>query len=278
MKNAFQKNLLKPILKKNKVFNNQFKDKTCYIFGNGASLKYIDFNYFKNYPSIGINHLILHKDFNLLNICCYTLPEPMSFYSYFKNPYKRRYEKNIMGRLFRSQLDKFPNIKLFTSYTNILGTNFSQTHYLHHFGKKVPDRNYLNLCSEFSYLAGGLSAGIGLAISLGFNKAILVGCDYLMKPKTYGHFYSQPRKGHDDGHNPYTQLLHDCVSMINLEVISINKLHSSWLPCIDYEQHTGVMTKYRENTEIVSRENLLTLNEAYKMGQYPEPILPKNFD
>ena len=36
--------------------------------------------------------------------------------------------------------------------------------------------------------------------------------------------------------------------------------------------------KYRENTEIVSRENLLTLNEAYKMGQYPEPILPKNFD
>ena len=125
MKNAFQKKLLKPILKKNKVFNNQFKDKTCYIFGNGASLKYIDFNYFKNYPSIGINHLILHKDFNLLNICCYTLPEPMSFYSYFKNPYKRRYEKNIMGRLFRSQLDKFPNIKLFTSYTNILGTNFS---------------------------------------------------------------------------------------------------------------------------------------------------------
>jgi hypothetical protein len=277
MKNNFLKNLLHPILKKNEVFKNKFKGETCYIFGNGASLKYVDFKNFQNHPSIGINHLILHKEFNLLDICCYTLPEPMSFYPYYKNPYKLKYEKNIMGSLFRSQMIKFPNIKLFTSFTNILGTNFRKTYYLHHFGKKEPDVNYLNLCSEFSYLAGGLYAGIGLAISLGFKKAILVGCDYLMKPKTYGHFYSQPREGNDYGLNPYNELLDDCLSMIDLEAISINA-QDSWIPCTDYKKFTGVSTSYRENTEIISRDNLMILNEAYKMRQYPEPILPKDFN
>jgi hypothetical protein len=32
--------------------------------------------------------------------------------------------------------------------------------------------------------------------------------------------------------------------------------------------------KYRENTDIVSKENLLILNKAYEIGQYNSPILP----
>jgi len=175
MKNFLLNGLLRPVLKKNNTFKNSFFDQTCYIFGNGASLKYIDFNYFTDYPTIGINHLILHKDFKLLNTCCYTLPEPMSFYNYFKNPYKLEYEKNIMGNLFRSQIVRFPKIPLFTSFTNIFGSPNKNTYYLHHFGKRKPDLNYLDICSEFSYLAGGLYAGIGLAISFGFKRAILVG-------------------------------------------------------------------------------------------------------
>ncbi len=276
MKNFLLNELLRPVLKKNNIFKNSFFDQTCYIFGNGASLKYIDFNYFTDYPTIGINHLILHKDFQLLNTCCYTLPEPMSFYNYFKNPYKLEYEKNIMGNLFRSQIVRFPKIPLFTSFTNIFGSPNKNTYYLHHFGKRKPDLNYLDICSEFSYLAGGLYAGIGLAISFGFKKAILVGCDYLMKPKTYGHFYSLPKEGQDEGSNPYEKLLDDCSSKINLEIISVNN-SSSWLSCIDYETFTGSAAKYRENTEIINKNNLLELNKAYEMGQHLDPILPKDF-
>ena len=276
MKSTLLKTILGPALKKNEIFKNNFFDQTCYIFGNGASIKSIDFHHFQDHPTIGMNHLVLHKDFHLLDTCCYTLPEPLSFYYYFKNPYKHKYERNIMGNLFRSQISKFPNIALFTSFTNMFGSPLQNTHYLHHFGKRNPDANHLDLCSEFSYLAGGLHAGIGLAITLGFKKAILVGCDYLMKPKTYGHFYSQPKDGKDDGQNPYLSLLDDCLSMIDLEAVSVNKTNC-WIPSIDYQTLTGASIKYRENTEIIAKKNLLVLNKAFQMGQYPAPILPKNF-
>jgi hypothetical protein len=88
-----------------------------------------------------------------------------------------------------------------------------------------------------------------------------------MKPKSYGHFYSSPHFGKDDGVNPYKELLQNCSSKIKLEAISDYPV-DSWLPCTDYESFTGAKINYRENTEIVSNENLLILNLAYKSGQY----------
>ncbi len=271
------KSIIHPILKRNYVFKDIFSDQTCYIFGNGSSLKYVDFKHFNDHPTIGINHLVLHKDFNLLDTCCYTLPEPFSFYYYFKNPYKLKYEKNIMGNLFKDQFSRYHSIPLFTSFTNMFGARFKNTFFLHHFGNRKPNSQYLDICSEFSYLAGGLYSGIGLAIAFGFKKAILVGCDYLMKPKTYGHFYSQPKTAEDLGLHPYEELLEDCSNLIDLEAISINS-SDCWIPAIDYKTHTGTSPKYRENNEIVSKKNLLVLNEAYEIGQYPLAILPKDFN
>ena len=261
-------------LKKNASFKGSFQGKTCYIFGNGSSLKNMCFSNFRDHPTIGINHLVLHKDFNLLNTCCYAFPEPFSFYYYYKNPYKKKYEVNILNNLFRKEISKFPNINLFTSLSNIFSKPTKNTFFLHHLGKRKPDSEFLNLCSEFSYMSGGLYTGIGLAIALGFEKAILVGCDYLMMPKTYGHFYSLPKLGVDNGINPYDQLINDCSSKILLEAISDYSTDCR-IPCIDYETYTGSPTKYRENTDIVSNENLLILNKAYENGQYHSPILSK---
>ena len=276
MKNNFLHALLKPILKKNLPFKDKFKDQTCYIFGNGASLKAMDLKYFTDHPTIAINHLVLHKDFHLLDTCCYALIEPLSFYSYFKNPYTEEYQSNIMGTLFKKEIVKFPHLNLFTSFTNIFGRPLQRTHYLHHFGKRQADLKHLDICSDLSYLAGGLHAGIGLAIELGFKKAILVGCDYLTKPRTFGHFYAQPHHGKDNGYQPYTQLIEDCSSKIALEVIS-DYPKDCVLPLIDYENFTGSPVKYRENTEIVSRENLFILNKAFEMKQYTSPVLPLDY-
>ncbi len=268
MLNTILKPILKPILERNEIFKNKFHGKTCYIFGNGSSVKNIDFSYFAEHPTIAINHLVLHCDFHLLDVCAYIVPEPFSFYKFFKNPYSLKYEENIIGNLLRSQIAHYPDINLFTSFTNIISRGFKNTYYLHHFGKRAPDTNHIDACSEFSFLGGGLQAAVGLAINFGFEKAILVGCDYLMKPKSYGHFYSSPHFGKDDGVNPYKELLQNCSSKIKLEAISDYPV-DSWLPCTDYESFTGAKINYRENTEIVSNENLLILNQAYKLGQYP---------
>ena len=276
MKNNFLHAALKPILKKNHLFKDKFKDQTCFIFGNGASLKVMELEHFRDLPTIAINHLVLHKDFHLLDTCCYALIEPLSFYKYFKNPYINKYQSNIMGNLFRKEIAKFPHLNLFTSFTNMFGSPLNHTYYLHHFGMRQPNAEYLDLCSKFSYLAGGLHAATGLAIELGFKKAILIGCDYLMKPQSYGHFYAQPQYGEDEGHRPYAEILEDCSSKIILEAIS-DYPKDCWIPSIDYETYTGSSIKYRENTEIVSKENLLILNKAFDMDHYTAPVLRQDY-
>ncbi len=270
-------NLLYPALRRNKTLKNKFMGQTCYIFGNGSSLKNIDFSHFTNRPTIAINQLVLHKDFHMLDTCAYAIPEPFFFYSYFKNPYSLKYEENIMGNLFRSEIAQYPKIKIFTSIANIFGRVKPKTYFLHHFGKRKTDILHYDICSRFSFLSGGLHSALGLAIAFGFEKAILVGCDYLMKPKTYGHFYSYPHSlNHErDDSNPYKELLQSCISKIEIEAIS-DKPVGCWVPCNDYETFTGSKIKYRENTEIVTNRNLLTLNKAYKMGQYTSKIFADN--
>ena len=84
------------------------------------------------------------------------------------------------------------------------------------------------------------------------------------------------KQGQDDGNNPYEKLLDDCSSKINLEILTVNN-STSWLSCIDYETFSGSQPKYKENTEIINKDNLLVLNKAYEMGQHLDPILPKHF-
>ena len=61
----------------------QFKDinlnDTCYIFGDGVSMKSYKLKYFNNIPSICCGKIFLRSDFNFLNTYYYTIPEPRLF-------------------------------------------------------------------------------------------------------------------------------------------------------------------------------------------------------
>ena len=63
--------------------NVQFKDihkgDTCYIFGNGESIKSMDLNNFNDKISIGCNNLFLHKDFEKLDCRYYQIVAPLIF-------------------------------------------------------------------------------------------------------------------------------------------------------------------------------------------------------
>ena len=107
-------------LKKNASFKGSFQGKTCYIFGNGSSLKNMCFSHFRDHPTIGINHIVLHKDFNLLNTCCYAFPEPFSFYYYYKNPYKKKYEIKIISALTISNKEDVDKYKDYLKISDII--------------------------------------------------------------------------------------------------------------------------------------------------------------
>lgn len=268
--------ITKPILKRNKRFIGRHQGETCYIFGNGASLKYMDLSSFSNLPTIGLNFLCLHNGFRSLDVQYYATIEPFFFYPFVKNPYTHTYQTNVLGSLFKKALRSYPEVKLFTSISNIFGVRRRNTYYLHHYGIKTPAREHLSICGEFSFMKGALYAGIGLAANLGFRKGILVGCDYIFTPCSDGHFYSAgPPARSNRFENVFKHLFNESRDLIELSVI-VDNGESRWLPYQSYESFTGKKLEYKENIEIVSREYLDMLNLAYKQKCYLSAIYPEN--
>ena len=264
--------LFSSTLSRNTKFKNKHKDETCYIIGNGGSLKYMDLSLFSDNITIGINHLCLHKDFKKLDVRYYAVVESFFLYPYCKNPYTKKYQVNILGDLFRRSFPQDKEINLFVSLTNILGHRLKNINYLYHFGRRIPDVKNKNISGAFSFMSGGLHAGIGLAINMGFKKAILVGCDYTFTPIANGHFYSKghPRRS-NKGNNNYQDLFNESKELIELSVIT-DQGSSNILPYQTYEEFTGKRLKYHENTEIVNAEYLGMLRKAVELKQYGSPV------
>jgi hypothetical protein len=240
------------ILLKNDKFKNKHKGETCYIIGNGSSLKYMDLGFFSDHISIGINHICIHKDFHKLDTRYYVLVESFFFYPFIKNPYLKKYQENIFGKLFKKSFKKKSKINLFASLTNIFGFNFKNINYLYHFGQRNVNKRNIDISDTFSFMAGGLHAAVGLAISMGFKKAILIGCDYTFTPVYSGHFYSLgPPRRSDKDYNMYEDLFRESNGLIELSVIT-NQTGSNSLAFETYEKYTGDRLKYKENTEIVN--------------------------
>lgn len=267
--------LFNPILSRNRAFIGKHQGETCYIFGNGASLKNMELRSFSDHPAIGLNFLCIHNDFKCLDTRYYVLAEPFFFYSFIKNPYIKQYQSNIMGQLFNKAFSSHPHIALFTSISNIFGAGIGRTYYLHHFGNRTPSRGAMDICGEFSFMNGALYAGIGLAINLGFKKAYLVGCDYLFSPMRGGHFYSHgPARVLDRSGeaNIYDGLLNEIDGLIDLIVITDTGV-SDRLPSQDYHEFKNGNTTYMENIELVNRDYLDILNKAYIVGQFTSRVL-----
>lgn len=268
----FSSSLLSPALAKNKKFLNLHENETCYIIGNGGSLKYMNLESFNDHIAIGINHLCLHKDLNKLNLKYYVLVESFFLYPYCKNPYTKKYQRNVLGDLFKMSFPKDSEINLFVSLTNYFGHKFKNIQYLYHFGHRNPDIKFQDLSSIFSFMSGGLHAAVGLAIYLGFKKAILVGCDYTFSPVSNGHFYAfgTPKRSGKD-YNNYKDLFEVSTKTIDLSIITdFGKSNS--LPFQTYEEFTGKSLKYQENNELIKEEYLEMLRKAVSLEQYGSKI------
>jgi hypothetical protein len=270
--------LARPLLARNTKFKGRHAGETCYIIGNGASLKQMELSAFSDRVAIGLNLLCVHKDFRSLNIPYLVVPEPFFFYRYVRNPYTGQHQRNIIGQVIRESLREYSDIALFTSVSNLLGRFLRNTYYLHHFGNREVDRRVCDISGAFSFMAGSFYTAIGLAMNLGFTKAILVGCDYTFSPIQAGHFYARgPAIATNEVDNLYERLFAEAAPSIELSVVTTTG-ETSWLPHQSYESLTGRALRYRENTEIVRLSYLRRLEEAVRLKQYSGRIFPAGYE
>ena len=163
--------------------------------------------------------------------------------------------------MYRKKIIDNNNTLFFTSISNI---NFraKNVFYEHHFGNRKPEIDKYDLSGEFSFMDGALASMLGLAIYMGFNKAVLVGVDYTFSPSIVEHFIADPTTIHNE-----REILHDKTyffemiqKKIELLTITLDGGKSSVLDYMSYRDYFGLDQVYHENYDLVDASDLSMLN------------------
>ena len=218
---------------------------------------------FKDKISIGCNTLFVHKDFPDIDCRYYQIPATMCFLKY--RFYNNKLTINYLNDIYRKHISKNKKTKLFTSLTNI---NYSSNnvYYEHHYGHVVPDINKCDMSQIFSFMRGSLAAMVGLAIYMGFKKAILVGVDYTFVNPISGHFFEKGELVPDlNTHMLFKNLFDMVQNHIELVTMTIGESKSYTLNYESYSDYFNVSEVFHENHEIVGQHELEQLG---KLGFY----------
>ena len=274
LRGSFLRSISTRLLARNDRFKGRHKGETCYIIGNGASLKSMDLEAFSDHPSIALNFLCLHNDYQRLDVRYQLLMASWYFYPWVQNSYTRKYQLNVGAKLFRKAFSKHSTeVTLFTNISNVVALGLGNTFYLYHFGHRRPDHTVCDISGAFSFMTGALYTAIALAINMGFKQAILVGCDYVFTPIAENHFYTfGPSARYDRCENVYEELFRETNGLIDLNLIT-DVGGSRWLPFQTYKAYTGRELRYRENTDIIGMDYLKMMQRAFEVGQYRSSIL-----
>ena len=253
--------LTKHKLVKNLRYKNIHKGESCYIFGNGISLKSMNLKNFNDKIAIGSNSLFIHNDFRSLN-CKYYLQPPALIFTPINIKYYNKYQRNYVGDLYRKKMKIFDDTHYFTSIYNSLNIRADNITYMHHFGIKDYNLNECELDRIFSFSSDATVAMIGTAIYMGFSEAILVGMDYTFSPPVSHHFYERGR-GVLSTQNYYKQDFFEQIkNKIDLLTITLEGKKSDTLPYKSYSEYTGENERYRKNIHCVDKESLDMLDKT----------------
>ena len=276
-RNTYFNNFFYPLTRRALFKNHKFKDihkgEKCYIFGNGASIKYFDLAEFNDRIAITCGAMFLHKDYQKLNVKYYYTGHPFFYYPYWTNPYNQKFERNRTGLIYKKNIYARNDIDYFINLTNYFGISGKNVHFLYRYGQLFSDIKGSDLTGKYTFMDSALSAMIGIAIYMGFEDITLVGCDYASSPILWGHFFEfGKRPTRDNGIIYAEQSLLAAKEVAELKTITINpEYKGDIVKETTYKSFTNNEINYEENYEIVDQPNLLELNKT-NMGYriFPE--------
>jgi hypothetical protein len=254
-------NIFSKTLKKNQKFKNLHKDESCYLFGNGYSLKCYDLKLFNDKPSIGCNSLFAHKGIKELNLKYYYIGHGFLFYKFWKNQYKKCYEKNELGAFCRKNINNYPDAQYFISLNNYFGIRGDNINYVYHFGQVNKLSGHSEMDAIFTTMGGAMMGMIGVASYMGFTDITLVGCDYTFSPKMHRHFFEKGPSKRTQGAPFNGEVLNFIKNKVTIRtLIPDEEFRGDVLPAITYKELFGEDPVYKENNEIVSEAVLKDLD------------------
>jgi hypothetical protein len=179
----------KKVILKNQELKDIYKEKRCFIIGNGPSIKDQDLTLLKNEITFVANNFYLHKDFNKIAPKYYTAIDPTFF---------RENEVNL--KWFSNLQEKAKNCTFFFSWKahsifqkyNLFPNH--KVYYLFSSGEFKENGNFqIAINKRIPSLINVTLASLFIAKYFGFKEIYLLGCDHdwLAQPSNLplSHFY-----------------------------------------------------------------------------------------
>jgi len=247
-----------PELGKIKKFYNVHSGESCYIFGDGISLKSMDINCFLDKQAIVCNYFIFHKDFNRLN-CSYLVNcapfyfAPVGGYSGSKKKHMSAMSSLYEG-LMETYLDKYFFLHL-SNYPFLSGDNIC------YMFRDIDDDRFSinNISKRLNCFEGVIRTAILLAIYLGFDHIYLLGFDYTHIPSRSLHWYEKGEGVLCEQPDYNKEFLTVAKEFIDITTITLDGI-SETVSAVTYEEFTGHNPIKRENTELVDDRYLKVLS------------------
>lgn len=256
----------RPMLCRLTKFKNIHGGESCYIFGDGISIKFMDLTVFGDKPAIAVNYMPFHKDMPSMDCRYAVMAEPYYFCPWLGgNSLARIHHLNLITRLYRELVEATPHRDYFFNLSNF---PFFRRQNVYHFFRDIPDCRLQDdfITKRIDCYAGVMRAAILIAIYLGFKQATLVGFDYSHSQSLSGHWYEkgkgklQPMPGFSE------EFFSIAKEFIDITSITLEG-SSGVVDAITYKDYTGQNLCFKENTELASLPFLRALDTDPRLGR-----------
>jgi hypothetical protein len=231
---------------------------SCYIFGDGPSIKFFDLKNFKDKPSICCGMIPFHIDFKELNVRYITLVEPW-FFAPDLAPKKSdvRATRTIMAKyleVIRANRDREFFVNL-TNFPILSGANINYV--LQTLPGEASFRKGLG--ASFNPFQGSFHAVLSLAYYMGFSEVYLVGFDaWTIQPSKTSRWYEKGEGLIYKTENFAFDFLEEIKKKIDIYTISAYG-DSVNVKNIPYSIYTGQPPVFRENYQLMEDQYLRAL-------------------
>ncbi len=249
-----KKNTKKILTSGLKRFSNIHEGETCYIFGDGPSVKWFDLTLLSEHPAICCGKMPFHKDFSKLDVRYVTLVEPWFFVPKLFQP-KRLREFEEIAAEYTDFIKRTPDKEFFVNLSNRFSLTENNINYVYRGFPESRNRTD-DLLSRFDLFSGSFHATLSLAYYMGFKKIYLVGFDaWTIQPSRTTRWYELGEGDFFDATNFATDFLD--ILKLECEIYTISKDGESRnVKNISYESYTGEIPEYKENFELLEQRHL----------------------
>ena len=248
----------RPLLSKIHPYKDIHKGESCYVMGDGVSVKWFDLSAFSDKIAIVCNFFVFHKQFEELNAPYAVLPEPFWFYPrQWTSDHPRKNISNPISKFYKQEIiDRYVEKTFFLNLSNCLTVRRKNVVYTFNelWDERLPE-NFIT--KRIDCFAGSLRVSIMMAIYMGFDHVFLVGHDYTHSPSRSSHWYEKGEGVFHPQKDFNKEFFEIAKEFIDITTITLDGT-SDFLDAISYKKHTGQNPIYRDHTDLAD-ENCLKI-------------------